>query len=108
LRALRDNLARLGLDDRALVMRQDAAAAVEALAARGARFAVVFLDPPYDSPRAQVVLELLARGAVLAPHAVVAMQHGSKAPPPSSVGALRVWKSRKFGETTLTFFRAAA
>jgi len=39
---------------------------------------------------------------------VVVVQHGTKVPPPDVVGILGVWKARKFGETTLTFFRAPA
>ncbi|MGH7395932.1 MAG: 16S rRNA (guanine(966)-N(2))-methyltransferase RsmD, partial [Candidatus Rokuibacteriota bacterium] len=47
LRALRDNVERLGLAGQARVMRADAARAVALLEAAGERFAVVFLDPPY-------------------------------------------------------------
>jgi len=108
LRALRDNLERLGLTERARVVRDDAARAVAALGTRGERCAVVFLDPPYDSPRAAPALEAVATGAILLPGAVVVLQHGTKAPPPESPGALALWKSRRFGETTLTFFRSAA
>jgi 16S rRNA (guanine966-N2)-methyltransferase len=105
LRALRDNVARLGLLGRARVMREDAVRAVDALARRGERFAVVFLDPPYTSSRAAAALAAVALGAVLAPDAVVVLQHSTKVPPPSSPGVLSLWKARRFGETTLTFFR---
>ena len=108
LRALRDNVERLGLGDRARVVRADAARAVAELGARGERFAVVFLDPPYDSPRAAVALEAVAAGAILVAGAVVVIQHGTKTPPPSAPGALAPWKARRFGETTLTFFRSDA
>jgi 16S rRNA G966 N2-methylase RsmD len=87
------------------VVRGDAARAVGELAAGGARFAVVFLDPPYDSPRAAAALEAVAAGAVLLAGAVVVIQHGTKTPPPPAPGALALWKTRRFGETTLTFFR---
>lgn len=108
LRALRDNVERLGLVARARILREDAARAVAALAARGERFAVVFLDPPYASPGGAPALERVAEGGCLLPDAVVALQHASKSPPPASPGVLRGWKTRKFGETTLTFFRAPA
>ena len=108
LRALRDNLEGLGLGDRARVMREEAARAVPALARRGERFAVVFLDPPYDSPDAARALEAVAAGAVLAPGAVVVLQHSTKSPPPDAPGVLGVFKSSRFGETTLTFFRRHA
>ena len=106
--ALEDNIGRLGLADRARVLRQDVARALEALARNGARFAVVFLDPPYASPDAAPALERIAHGDCLLPGAVVVTQHPTKAPPPADPGVLRPWKSRRFGETTLTFFRSGA
>ncbi len=105
LRALRDNVERLALADRARVMRADAARAVADLEADGERFGVVFLDPPYDSSRAGAALEAVAAGAVLVAGAVVVVQHGTKTPPAEAPGALTLWKARRFGETTLTFFR---
>ena len=106
LRALRDNVERLGLRDRARVLRDDAGRAVEGLAAAGERFAVVFTDPPYDSSRAAPALAAVAGGGALLPGALVVVKHGTKAPPPESPGVLTRWKARRFGDTTLTFFRA--
>jgi len=106
--ALEDNIERLGLTGRARIFRQDVLRALEALAREGARFAVVFLDPPYASVDAAPALERLARGDCLLPGAVVVAQHPTKAPPPAAPGTLGGWKSRRFGETTLTFFRGGA
>jgi 16S rRNA G966 N2-methylase RsmD len=50
----------------------------------------------------------VAEGGCLLPSAVVVIQHASKSSPPAAPGVLTVWKTRKFGETTLTFFRAPA
>jgi 16S rRNA (guanine966-N2)-methyltransferase len=108
LRALRDNIERLKLGERARVLRADAARALLDLARRGERFAVAFLDPPYGSPRLAPALAALGTGGALLPGAVVVLQHGSKSPPPAALGILELWKVRKFGETTLTFFRAPA
>ena len=107
LRALRSNIERLGLTGRARVVREDCARAVEDLARQGDRFAVIFLDPPYDSPRGAPALVAVAAAGVLAAGGVVAVQHATKSPP-ATIGALEVWKTRKFGETTLTFFRSPA
>lgn len=108
LRALRDNVERLGLGASARVVRGDAARVVSDLAAAGERYAVVFLDPPYDSPRASAAIEAVAEGLVLMPGAVVVVQHRTKSPPSSRAGVLSLWKTRRFGETTLTFFRSDA
>jgi len=108
LRALYQNLARLDLTARAAVIRGDAARAVAGLAREGRRFAAVFLDPPYASVDAAPALTAVALGAALLPGAVVVVQHGSKAPLEAAPGALTAWRSRRFGETTLTFFRGPA
>jgi hypothetical protein len=38
----------------------------------------------------------------------VIAQHLTKRPPAETVGALVQFRTRRFGETTLTFYRAAA
>jgi len=106
--ALADNIDRLGLASRARVLRRDVLRSLEALARDGARFGVAFLDPPYASADAAPALERLGRGDCLLPGAVVVAQHSTKAPPPAELGVLTLWKSRRFGETTLTFFRGGA
>ena len=105
--ALDDNIARLGLADRARRLRQDVSEALAALAQEHARFAVVFLDPPYGSYDTATALEAIVAGDCLLPGAVVVAQHPTKMPlvPPA---ALVLWKDRRFGETTLTFFRGGA
>jgi 16S rRNA (guanine(966)-N(2))-methyltransferase RsmD len=108
LRALRDNIAGLGLEERSRVMREDAARAIATLGRRGERFAVVFLDPPYASARGAEALAAVASGAMLASSAVVVLQHATKSPPPEMPGVLTPWKTSRFGETTLTFFRSPA
>jgi 16S rRNA (guanine966-N2)-methyltransferase len=106
--ALEDNIGRLGLTDRARCLRQDASRALRLLESEGARFAVVFLDPPYASPDGVFALEAVAQGTCLLPGAVVVMQHPTKAALPAAPGLLTRWKDRRFGETTLTFFRGGA
>src|SRR6267378_4171175 len=67
-----------------------------------------------------VGLETLSRGAehatldargradLLADDAVVVAQHLTKRAPSASAGALAAFRTRRFGETTLTFFRRRA
>jgi 16S rRNA (guanine(966)-N(2))-methyltransferase RsmD len=107
-RALRENLAALGLESRATVIRADAVRAVERLATAGRRFDVVFIDPPYDSPQGPAALEVVADGRCLEADAIVVVQHATKSPPPERAGVLEHWKARRFGGTTLTFLRSPA
>jgi len=85
---------------------------VEALAAGaspGPAYDVVFLDPPYDmlGDRLRTVLaELLEHGWV-APGAVVALERASRDVPWSWPGGFVGERSRRYGEATLWYGRAA-
>jgi 16S rRNA (guanine966-N2)-methyltransferase len=104
--ALEANVRTLDVETQARVLRLDVGRALGRLAAEGARFAIVFLDPPYETDLAARTLEALGTGGVLAPGAIVVAQHRTKRPPAPEVGGLKAFRTRRFGETTLTFFRA--
>jgi 16S rRNA (guanine966-N2)-methyltransferase len=102
LAALRANVAATAMADQARVLRDDVSRALGRLAREGARFDVVFLDPPYETDLAAATLQDLADGAVLAPGAVVVAQHFTKRAP--ALGPRwRLGRTRRFGETTLTY-----
>jgi 16S rRNA (guanine966-N2)-methyltransferase len=104
--ALRRNIDTMGVADRARVLPLEAGRALLRLEAAGERFDIVFLDPPYDTALTDATLDRLGSGG-LAAGAVVVAQHLTKRPPASRIGVLEAYRSRRFGETTLTFFRAA-
>src|SRR5207253_1610403 len=104
--ALDANIAALGVRTQARVLRLDAGRALRRLAADGGRFGIVFLDPPYATDLATRTLEALGAGGVVAPGAIVVAQHLTKRAAASEVGVLKAFRARRFGETTLTFFRA--
>jgi 16S rRNA (guanine(966)-N(2))-methyltransferase RsmD len=104
--ALAANVHSLGVEAQACVLRLDVDRALGRLTAEGARFTIVFLDPPYETDLAVRTLEALGTGGVLAPGAIVIVQHPTKRGPGGEVGDLKAFRSRRFGETTLTFFHA--
>jgi 16S rRNA (guanine(966)-N(2))-methyltransferase RsmD len=105
--ALHQNLTTLGVAARVRVLREEVGRALGRLAREGARFDLVFLDPPYESGETDATLAILGAGGLTAAAAIVVAQHPTKRPPPPAPGALAAFRTRRFGETTLTFFRAA-
>ena len=67
---------------------------------------IVIVDPPYAEP-GMLAATLEALGALVAPHGRVVAKHFWRDPPPASVGLLASERERRFGETTLTFYRRA-
>ena len=104
--ALDENIRTLGVEPRAVVARGDVARQLGRLATGGRRFEIVFLDPPYGLDLGEQALAALAPGELVAPEGVVIAQHFTKRPPAAEYGMLRAFRTRRFGETTLTFFRA--
>jgi 16S rRNA (guanine966-N2)-methyltransferase len=105
--ALRCNIAALGVEAQARVLAMEAARALDGLAGRRERFEVVFLDPPYESDLGPVTVEQVARHRLAAPGGVVIAQHFTKrAAVLTELPSLTPFRARRFGETTLTFFRA--
>jgi 16S rRNA (guanine(966)-N(2))-methyltransferase RsmD len=106
LQALRANVETLGVAQETRVERLDVRAAVDRLAREGASFEIVFLDPPYDEDLVTPTLERLGATGVPAAGGVVIAQHLTKKAPAERHGRLGAYRTRRFGETTLTFFRA--
>lgn len=106
--ALQRNVASLRVRYATRVLRSDAGRALNRLAEDGERFELVFLDPPYDAGLVEKTLARLGDGALTTPDAIVVAQHFTKRPPPDTLGALAAFRTRRFGETTLTFFRPGA
>jgi 16S rRNA (guanine(966)-N(2))-methyltransferase RsmD len=105
--ALRENVTALGLGELARVRRGDVLRELSALYRAGERFDLVFLDPPYEAGLVETTLEALGGGGLLLAEGLVVAQHFTKRAPAAIVGALASFRARRFGETTLTFYRAA-
>ena len=99
LAALRRNVADLGLAAR--VVEEDVASY---LAGTPERYDVVLLDPPYDVD-VDPVLAALPRW--LEEGAVVVAERRTRGPAPSPPAGLEPLRSRRYGEATLWYFRAA-
>jgi 16S rRNA (guanine966-N2)-methyltransferase len=105
--ALRANVTALGVEGAARIVRDDVRHALQTLSRASGRFDVVFLDPPYEGDDVTTTLDALAGLDLLAEGGVIVAQHLTKRAPPPSMGALAAFRTRRFGETTLTFFRRA-
>jgi len=104
--ALRENVETLGVGALTHVRRGDVLRELPALYHVGERFDVVFLDPPYEAGLVETTLEALGGGGLLLAEGLVVAQHFTKRAPATTVGALAAFRTRRFGETTLTFYRA--
>jgi len=119
-KTIAENLSRTGLGGPAAVVVRAEAGAWLATAggapggtpgseSTGGSFDLVLVDPPYDQPELlESILATLGGPAaerLLAADALVVAKHFWRAAPAARIGLLRSIRERRFGETTLTFYR---
>jgi 16S rRNA (guanine966-N2)-methyltransferase len=108
LAAVRDNLARTRLEERAAVLRSDVRKFLEREAAGTQGFDIVFVDPPYQAgpPGLDAVLALLDEKPLLREGFTVVLSRGSR----SSNGVIPLhWmiaRRLSYGDSVVTLFRS--
>ena len=109
---LTDNVSRADVEDRATIVRGDAAAFVRRDHDR--QFTVVLCDPPYDHPLSDVMdlIADLAGAGGLSPDAVVVVERERRDPALADFDEmsdlLAVDRVRSYGDTVLLYLRAKA
>jgi 16S rRNA (guanine966-N2)-methyltransferase len=103
---IRDNIAALGLPGAELVADR-----VERLLARGPEknpYDIVFADPPYALPAAELtaVLQALTQNGWLAPGALVVVERATRSGPVSWPAGLQPDRARRYGEATFWYAQA--
>ena len=99
------NLARTHLRDRGRIIRADALAWLgEPTRAQDPPWQIAVVDPPY-AETAALAAALEAVGPYVVPGGRVIAKHFWRDAPPARIGLLASERERRFGETSLTFYR---
>jgi 16S rRNA (guanine966-N2)-methyltransferase len=102
-KTIRDNLARCRAEDRARVLHQEFNRAVIRLAKEGARFDLVFLDPPYKLLEERNPLKVIKKREILSAKWTIILRHFRK-----TALDLRYFDPKRdvtLGDDTLSFFQ---
>lgn len=97
--AIRENLRRTRLENRAEIMREDVGRAVERLAREGRTYDLIFVDPPYRIATSEVENLLNRLHTLLAPGGRVVVERGGA---PQGEGRLKRGDTRRYGGTVVT------
>ena len=102
---IRENLHRLGLSARAQLWVAPVARTLRSLAKRGARFDIIFLDPPYDKGLVASSLKLIAQGNLLTELGTVVAEHSAREEMKPRYDTLVLNDQRHYGDTRLSFLK---
>jgi 16S rRNA (guanine966-N2)-methyltransferase len=106
-RAMKRCVDDFGFQDRALIIRRKAEEFLEKASAAGEKFDIIFVDPPYGSEEIGRVLPVIGKGEVLKRDGMVIVEHFFKKEVPATAGKLKMTRSYRYGDTTLTFYGRA-
>ena len=104
-RIIEENLAHTGLAGRGAVHRLDVRAATGRL--RGP-YTLVLADPPYYDSDAIAAVAAFAQPSFVAPGSVLVIEHHRRTEAPDAVGAMRLYRRRRHGDTVVSIYEEEA
>lgn len=88
------------------IIQADSFAAIKQFAAKGAKFDIIFMDPPYGQELAKKALKVLNAYDILHPNCRVIIQHDKRDILPKDLGRFLFVKQKKYGSTYLTILES--
>jgi len=101
---LKKNVSACKLEGRAEVISLPVQRALKRLKSRYEKFAVIFLDPPYQRNLVESTMQELSESRVLALGGVIIAEHASRESIKPVYGNLALDDRRQYGQTVISFF----
>jgi len=98
------NLESLGLSARAQVVESEVLKAINRFEKRGDRYALIFVDPPFNQGLVQKTLIKLDQSAIVSPFAQIVVGHAVQEPIVDQFKTLELARTKKLGQAYLSFF----
>lgn len=102
-RIIRKNAAELGITPKVTILEADIFRSLEKLEKKGQKFALVFVDPPFQQRLVKKTLIALDQSDILTPFAQVVVGHARQEELPDSLQALKLARTKKIGQACLSF-----
>jgi 16S rRNA (guanine(966)-N(2))-methyltransferase RsmD len=99
------NIMQLGVESEVEVIRSDFAEALKTIAARGCKFEVIIVAPPYGEGLQQKAVDLLAGADILHENGLIVVQREKQEPGTTCPESYEHVRMKKYGRTVFEFFR---
>ena len=105
IKLIKNNIEKCRLECRHELLPVSVERAFQILMGRGAKFDIIFADPPYDSGWVEKTVRLLSTGELFAHNALAAIQHSRREALPDDTGMLGLADQRRYGDTLISIFK---
>jgi 16S rRNA (guanine(966)-N(2))-methyltransferase RsmD len=105
--AIKQNLRALNIDEGTEVILKDVSRYIKEATAKGARFDIIFLDPPYYKDTVKKSLLLLDYYNIITNHSIIVAEHYKRdeLPGEEELKSLKLFRQEKYGGTFLSFYK---
>lgn len=101
---IKSNIKKARVEDNSEVVNLDYKNAIDRVKNNSYSFDIIFMDPPYYENMFIDALTRIGESNILKDDGIIVVEHDTKQEFPDNVGKLVKSKSRKYGNTTLTFY----
>jgi 16S rRNA (guanine(966)-N(2))-methyltransferase RsmD len=102
IKVIKQNIAKCGAEERAVVLHREFNRAVIDLAKQGVRFDIIFLDPPYRLLEERNPLKVIRKRGLLKPGGLIVLRHFFKIKP--KLGDFKLERRVTLGDDVLALF----
>lgn len=101
---VKSNIKKARVEDNAEILNIDYKSAIERVKNKNYKFDIIFMDPPYYENMFIDSLKKIDESDILKDDGIIVVEHDTKQKFPESIGKLIKDRSKKYGNTTLTFY----
>lgn len=102
---IKSNIKKARFENESVVLNLDFKNAIDKLKIQNEEFDVIFMDPPYYKDMFIEALEKVDNAGLLKEEGIIVVEHDTKHDFPDNIGRLEKIRNKKYGSTTLTFYK---
>ncbi len=101
---VKSNIKKARVESESIIINSDFKEAIR-VKIKNEKFDVVFMDPPYYKNLFIECLETIEESNILSEDGIIVVEHDTKEILPDEVKNLEKYRTKKYGNTTITFYR---
>lgn len=102
---VKSNIKKARVESESIVLNLDFKSAINSLSLKNEKFDVIFMDPPYYKNMFSDALGSIDNNNLLKEDGIIVVEHDTKDKFPDDIGRLYKSRDKKYGNTTLTFYK---
>ena len=99
---VKSNIKKARVESESTILNLDFKNAIDRLKIQNKKFDIIFMDPPYYK---NMFIEALSNADLLEDNGIIVVEHDTKDKFEDKIGRLEKTRDKKYGNTTLTFYK---